>query len=192
MKSGSSVLGAAARDAAEIAAELRREFDIALQQRYGTQAQPDPVLATLFHAFATQIGRLYQEAEHVFPLGVLDDLLAGLGMPPRLAEPAQTVVAFTGITRRERLPLDTGLLGVSRSGSDSGSSPTSRSSWLPPNSGSRRSTKRAASRRWPALGRSRAGSSCSRPPRRSISRARPPPSTWRSTPTPVTWEGSGF
>lgn len=111
-----SVLGSAARDAGEIAAELRREFDVALQQRYGTQAQPDPVLATLFHAFATQIGRLYQEAEYAFPLGVLDDLLAGLGMAPRLAQPAQTVVAFTGITQRERLSLETECLGVSRSG----------------------------------------------------------------------------
>lgn len=111
-----SILGSAARDAGEIAAELRREFDVALQQRYGTQAQPDPVLATLFHAFATQIGRLYQEAEHAFPLGVIDDLLAGLGMPPRLAQPAQTIVAFTGITQRERLPLDTELVGTARSG----------------------------------------------------------------------------
>lgn len=111
-----SVLGSASRDAGEIAAELRREFDVALQQRYGTQAQPDPVLATLFHAFATQIGRLYKEAEYAFPLGVLDDLLAGLGMPPRLAQPAQTVVAFTGITQRERLTLETELVGTARSG----------------------------------------------------------------------------
>ncbi|MEO8225899.1 MAG: hypothetical protein ABI637_00625, partial [Gemmatimonadota bacterium] len=111
-----SVLGSASRDAGEIAAELRREFDVALQQRYGTQAQPDPVLATLFHSFATQIGRLYKEAEYAFPLGVLDDLLAGLGMPPRLAQPAQTVVAFTGITQRERLTLETELVGTARSG----------------------------------------------------------------------------
>jgi len=111
-----SVLGSASRDAGEIAAELRREFDVALQERYGTQSQPDPVLATLFHAFATQIGRLYREAEQSFPLGVLDDLLAGLGMPPRLAQPAQTVVAFSGLTQRERLALDTELVGTARSG----------------------------------------------------------------------------
>lgn len=116
MATTSSVLGSAVRDAADIAAELRREFDVALLQRYGTQAQPDPVLATLFHAFATQIGRLYREAEHAFPLGVLDDLLAGLGMPPRLAQPAQTIVAFTGITRRERLSLETEVIGTARSG----------------------------------------------------------------------------
>lgn len=116
MAKTSSVLGSAARDADEIAAELRREFDVALQQRYGTQAQPDPVLSTLFQAFATQIGRLYQEAEYAFPLGVLDDLLAGLGMPPRLAQPAQSVVTFSGITQRERLPLETTLIGTARSG----------------------------------------------------------------------------
>ncbi len=116
MNSTTSVLGAAARDAGEIAAELRREFDVALQQRYGAQAQPDPVLTTLFHAFATQIGRLYREAEYAFPLGVLEDLLAGLGMPPRLASPAQSIVAFTGITQRERLPLETELIGMAPSG----------------------------------------------------------------------------
>jgi hypothetical protein len=116
MATTSSVLGSAARDATDIAAELRREFDVALQQRYGTQAQPDPVLSTLFQAFASQIGRLYQEAEYAFPLGVLDDLLAGLGMPPRLAQPAQAVVAFSGITQRERLPLETALIGTTRSG----------------------------------------------------------------------------
>lgn len=116
MDAGTSVLGSASRDAAEIAAELRREFDVALQQRYGTQAQPDPVLTTLFHAFATQIGRLYREAEYAFPLGVLEDLLAGLGMPPRLASPAQSAVGFTGITQREHLPLETELIGTAPSG----------------------------------------------------------------------------
>ena len=55
MATTTSVLGSAARDASDIAAELRREFDVALFQRYGTQAQPDPVLATLFPAFATQM-----------------------------------------------------------------------------------------------------------------------------------------
>jgi hypothetical protein len=116
MATTSSVLGSAARDATDIAAELRREFDVALLERYGTQAQPDPVLSTLFQAFASQIGRLYQEAEYAFPLGVLDDLLAGLGMPPRLAQPAQAVVTFAGITQRERLPLETALIGTTRAG----------------------------------------------------------------------------
>ena len=62
MSATPSILGSAARDAGERVAEQRREFDIALQQRYGTQAQSDPVLATVFHGFAAQVGRLYREA----------------------------------------------------------------------------------------------------------------------------------
>ena len=37
-------------------------------------------------------------------------------MSPRLAQPAQVVVALTGITQRERLALDAEFIGVARSG----------------------------------------------------------------------------
>jgi len=95
---------------------MRREFEAAVASRFGTQPQPDPVLGALFQAFAVQLERIYQESEYVFPVAVLDDLLNGLALPGRLANPAQTVVAFSSIDQRERLALDTELTGNSTSG----------------------------------------------------------------------------
>ncbi|MBK5189646.1 MAG: hypothetical protein JJD97_15495, partial [Gemmatimonadaceae bacterium] len=115
-RSGSGVLGSSARSAADLAAEMRREFEAAVASRFGTQPQPDPVLGALFQAFAVQLERIYQESEYVFPVAVLDDLLNGLALPARLAHPAQTVVSFTNIDQRERLALDTELIGSSSSG----------------------------------------------------------------------------
>lgn len=113
---GSGVLGGSARSAADLAAEMRREFEAAVASRFGTQPQPDPVLGALFQAFAVQLERIYQESEYVFPVAVLDDLLNGLALPARLAHPAQTVVAFSNIDQRERLALDTELIGNATSG----------------------------------------------------------------------------
>jgi len=110
------VLGAAARSAADLASEMRREFEAAVAGRFGTQPQPDPVLGALFQAFAVQLERIYQESEHVFPVAVLDDLLNGLALPARLAHPAQTVISFSSIDQRERLALDTELIGNAPSG----------------------------------------------------------------------------
>jgi hypothetical protein len=102
----------AVRSAPDIAAELRREFEIAFQARFGSQAvNRDPVLFTLFHSLAVQIGRVYDEAEQVFPAAVLDDIISALGMPHRLAQPAQAVVAFSGLDRRERIGPETELSG---------------------------------------------------------------------------------
>ncbi|MEZ4422241.1 MAG: hypothetical protein R3E98_02420 [Gemmatimonadota bacterium] len=117
---GTGILATAGRSAAEVARELRREFEAALYQRTGAQAKPDPVLATLFHALAVQVAHVYDEAEQVFPITVLDDLTTGLGLEPRLAAPAQTVVQFTGVERRERLALDTELRGYNRKGEPMG------------------------------------------------------------------------
>lgn len=110
------MLGSSARSAADLAAEMRREFESAVASRFGTQPQPDPVLGALFQAFAVQLERIYQESEHVFPVAVLDDLLNGLALPARLAHPAQTVVSFTNVDQRERLALDTELIGSASSG----------------------------------------------------------------------------
>ncbi|MEO7038568.1 MAG: hypothetical protein ABI446_01150 [Gemmatimonadaceae bacterium] len=110
------VLGGATRSAADLAAEMRREFESAIATRFGTQPQPDPVLGALFQAFAVQLERIYQESEYVFPVAVLDDLLNGLALPARLAHPAQTVVSFTSVDQRERLALDTELIGSSSNG----------------------------------------------------------------------------
>ncbi len=113
---GTGVLGGSARSAVDLAAEMRREFEAAVATRFGTQPQPDPVLGALFQAFAVQLERIYQESEYVFPIAVLDDLLNGLALPARLAHPAQTVVSFTSVEQRERLALDTELIGNATSG----------------------------------------------------------------------------
>jgi hypothetical protein len=115
-RSRTAVLGSSARSAADLAAEMRREFESAIATRFGTQPQPDPVLGALFQAFAVQLERIYQESEFVFPVAVLDDLLNGLALPGRLAQPAQTVVSFTNVDQRERLALDTELIGNAPSG----------------------------------------------------------------------------
>lgn len=111
-----STLGTSVRGAADIAAELRSDFRYAFQKEFEQEPTSDPVLAVLFHALAVQIGRVYHEAEEVFPWQVLDDLMAGLGMPRPSASPAQTVVAFTNVDRRERIGSDLPLQGTSKSG----------------------------------------------------------------------------
>ena len=108
------------RSASEIAADLRREFDLAVHARYGTQPRPDPVLATVFHALAVQIARVYDEAATVLPVAVLDDLIATLDLPVRPAEPAQSVVCFTGVERREPVSPATELAGYARTGEQLG------------------------------------------------------------------------
>lgn len=123
MPAPAAALGTAARSPAEIVGELRGEFERAMQERHGAPTLADPVLATLFHALAVQVGRVYDEAERVFPGAVLDDLMAGLGMPPRLAQPAQTVVRFTGIEQRETVSPDTQLYGFARTGEQVGFAP---------------------------------------------------------------------
>jgi hypothetical protein len=109
-------LGRGPRAADDIAAELRREFERALHQRYGTEPHPDPVLATLFHTFAVQVSRIYEQAETVFPEAVIDDLISGLGMAPRLAAPAQTVVTFGQLDQRERISPETDLIAYRSTG----------------------------------------------------------------------------
>ena len=110
------VLGTVARSAAEIAAELRREFERVLFERYGQPPGQDPVLATLFHATAVQLARIYDEAEQVFSEAVFDDLVHGLGMPPRAARPAQTVVAFSGAAAPGIVTPDAPLVGINNRG----------------------------------------------------------------------------
>ncbi|HEX2095268.1 MAG TPA: hypothetical protein VHG28_22925 [Longimicrobiaceae bacterium] len=123
MPESQPALGQAIRSAAEIAGELRRGFEAEMQKRHGTLPLPDPVLATLFHTLGVQVARVYEEAERVFPVTVLDDLVDGLGMPPRLAQPAQTVVRFAGIEQREAVGPETQLYGFARTGEQIGFAP---------------------------------------------------------------------
>lgn len=104
------------RSAVDIARELREHFTRSLYEVTGAQAQPDPVLGALFHALAVQVDRVYQEADQVFFGAALDDLIRGLGMPARLARPAQTVVQFTQLQARESISPETELVGYQASG----------------------------------------------------------------------------
>lgn len=111
------VLGAAARSAGELAAQLRRDFASAYAARYpDEQQQPDPVLETLFHALAVQLERIYNDAERVFPEAVFDDIVDGLGLPPRVALPAQVVLGFKNINQRETISTELSFLGQNKSG----------------------------------------------------------------------------
>lgn len=112
----SGPLGASMREAANIAAELRRDFQRAYQTQFDRAPMQDPVLMTLIHALAVQTARVYREAEDIFPWQVLDDLMNGLGMPRLTALPAQTIVAFGNLDRRECIGPDLALQGMSNSG----------------------------------------------------------------------------
>lgn len=90
---------------------MRRAFERALLERTGRPPAQDPALAALFHANAVQLARVYTEAEQLFPEAVFDDLVAGLGAPPRPALPAQTVVEVRGVHVAERLTADLPLVG---------------------------------------------------------------------------------
>jgi hypothetical protein len=100
----------------DIARGMREQFTRELFATTGTQAQPDPVLATMFNALAAQVDRVYQEADQVFFDSALDDLIRGLGMPARLARPAQAVVQFLQIVERELVTPETELIGFQNSG----------------------------------------------------------------------------
>ena len=104
------------RSATDIARELREHFTRSLYEVTGAQAQPDPVLGALFHALAVQVDRVYQEADQVFFAAALDDLIRGLGMPARLARPAQAVVQFAQLQGRESISPETELVGYQASG----------------------------------------------------------------------------
>ena len=113
-----AVLGSSARSAADLAAEMRREFEAAVASRFGTQPQPDPVLGALFQAFAVQLERIYQESEYVFPVAVLDDLLNGLALSRAFSRRSRANRGdlFQRGSARERLALDTELIRHGASG----------------------------------------------------------------------------
>lgn len=104
------------RTAADIARQLRDDFARELYSLTGTDARPDPALAAVFHALAHQIDQVYREADQEFFLAALDDLIRGLGMPARLAKPAQAVVQFSQIGKREAVTPETELIGYRPNG----------------------------------------------------------------------------
>jgi hypothetical protein len=79
--------------AIEIDRKLREDFRRRLKD-FGILAEStDPVLAVLFRTFAHEIEKLYAETDRI-RLALLDEFLANLGMEPRMAHPAQSVIRF--------------------------------------------------------------------------------------------------
>ena len=100
----------------EIDRKLRDDFRNRLKSGYGEVVQEtDPVLAVLFRSMAAQIAEVYQQAAESMPLAVLDELVAGLGMPERRARPAQAVLRLS--LQKGRMPLKEGteLIGLADS-----------------------------------------------------------------------------
>jgi hypothetical protein len=81
--------------AIEIDSKMREDFRKRLKE-YGVSAETtDPVLAVLFRTFAQQLENLYGDTGRI-RLALLDELIAGLGIEPRKARPAQAVVRILG------------------------------------------------------------------------------------------------
>ena len=102
--------------AMEIDRKLRDDFRRRLKD-YGVSAEAvDPILSVLFRSFATQIEGLYLETSAI-RMALLDELITGLGLEPRMARAAQTVVRFFPSSGGAlTVPEGTGLLGDAQSG----------------------------------------------------------------------------
>jgi hypothetical protein len=70
----------------------------------------------VFHAQENQVDQVYREADQEFFLAALDDLIRGLGMAARLAKPAQAIVQFSQIQKREAVGSDIELSGYRPNG----------------------------------------------------------------------------
>lgn len=80
----------------EIDRKLRDDFRRVLRESTGgTATATDPILAVLFRSFAARVADVYEQAAEAIPAALLDEMMAGLHMPERLARPAQAVVQFT-------------------------------------------------------------------------------------------------
>ena len=101
--------------AGEIEKKLRDDFRRGVKD-YGVSGEiTDPVLAVLFRTFAGQIDTQYHAIDYI-RLGLLDELIAGLGIEPRRARPAQTVVQFTVGEGAQVLAAGTELVGEAEGG----------------------------------------------------------------------------
>lgn len=100
----------------EIDRKLRDDFRRLLLHDFGiTTQETDPILAVLFRSLAVQIEDVYgQAAEHI-PLAVLDELMAGLGMPERHSRPAQSIIRFSLQKGRQWFEPSTELIGDTQS-----------------------------------------------------------------------------
>jgi hypothetical protein len=79
----------------EIDNKLRDDFRRLYRDTTGAAAQAsDPILAVLFRSFAARVADVYEQAAETIPVALLDEMMAGLHMPERMARPAQAVVRF--------------------------------------------------------------------------------------------------
>jgi hypothetical protein len=104
------------RQAPAVSKDLQDEFVKAFAQVYGTAPQSDPMLEALFQALASQVARIYRDAEQVFPERVIDDIVDALGLASAAAVPAQTVIAFDEVDVPESIGTDFPLIGFSQTG----------------------------------------------------------------------------
>src|SRR5215475_5478825 len=103
--------------AVEIDRKMREDFASRLKEGYGiTSEATDPILAVLFRTFAVQIEDIYKAAGETIPAAVMDELIAGLGMPQRRSRPAQLVVKFSLPGGQELFESGTELIGETSSG----------------------------------------------------------------------------
>jgi hypothetical protein len=101
--------------AIEIDKKLRDDFRRRLKD-YGVSAElTDPILGVLFRTFAQQLEVLYGETDRI-RLALLDELIANLGIEPRMAKPAQTVVRFLLDRGSQIIAAGTELIGEAETG----------------------------------------------------------------------------
>ncbi len=101
--------------ALEIDKKLREDFRRRLKD-YGVSAElTDPILGVLFRTFAQQLEVLYGETDRI-RLALLDELIANLGIEPRMARPAQTVVRFLLDKGSQIMAAGTELIGEAETG----------------------------------------------------------------------------
>jgi hypothetical protein len=97
--------------AVEIDKKLRDDFRRMLREYGITTQETDPILAVLFRSLSAQVEEVYQQAADSIPGAVLDELIAGLGLPERGAQAAQTVLRFALTEGRERFEVGAELIG---------------------------------------------------------------------------------
>jgi len=80
--------------AVSIDSKLRQEFRDRIRERDESFDASDPLVRVLFRTFATQLQDLYSETDRI-RLGLLDELIEGLGVGRRRPRAAQTIVRFS-------------------------------------------------------------------------------------------------
>jgi hypothetical protein len=98
----------------EIDAKLQADFKLRRTQYGEPIDQIDPILRAIFLTFSGELAELYNSTDDIH-LGFLDQLMSGLGIEPRTARPAQTVVRMLP-SQTAQVPAGTPLQGQADSG----------------------------------------------------------------------------